>query len=300
MSQKMNVTELVEALAEKHGIKREEAENFVKEFFSLIEEALEKDKYIKIKGLGTFKLIDVDSRESINVNTGERFEIQEHSKVSFTPDAALKTLINKPFEHFEPVLLNEHTVLEEAPAEEVGEEKKEVLSGNDGQDTGPVQAKGKKESENMKYFILIVLLVILLCGTVIAFLYVPGLLGREQSSPAPASMEEVQEADGKSDALQLPGQTEDVLQQDAPSATDMQEQVVESPSATSGSAEYEIVGTETTYTIKQGETLTKVALRFYGTKALWPYIVKHNREIIKNPDNVPYGTTIKIPKLVKK
>ena len=63
---------------------------------------------------------------------------------------------------------------------------------------------------------------------------------------------------------------------------------------------YTIVGTETTYTIKEGETLTRVALRFYGTKALWPYIVKHNPGVIKNPDNVPYGTTIKIPKLAKK
>ena len=60
------------------------------------------------------------------------------------------------------------------------------------------------------------------------------------------------------------------------------------------------IGNETTYTIKEGETLTRVALRFYGTKALWPYIVKHNPGVIKNPDNVPYGTTIKIPKLAKK
>ena len=66
------------------------------------------------------------------------------------------------------------------------------------------------------------------------------------------------------------------------------------------SVKYTIEGTETTYTIKEGETLTRVALRFYGTKALWPYIVKHNPKVIKNPDNVPYGTTIKIPKLVKK
>ena len=53
-------------------------------------------------------------------------------------------------------------------------------------------------------------------------------------------------------------------------------------------------------TLKEGETLTKVALRFYGTKALWPYLVKHNSDLIKNPDNVPSGVTIKIPKLEKK
>ena len=64
---------------------------------------------------------------------------------------------------------------------------------------------------------------------------------------------------------------------------------------------YTIVGTETTYTIKEGETLTRGSASFFmGQKALWPYIVKHNPGVIKNPDNVPYGTTIKIPKLAKK
>ena len=72
------------------------------------------------------------------------------------------------------------------------------------------------------------------------------------------------------------------------------------PAFTPDSVGYEIVGTETNYTIKDGDTLTKIALHFWGTKSLWPYIVKHNADIIKNPDNVPYGTTIKIPKLKKK
>ena len=70
-------------------------------------------------------------------------------------------------------------------------------------------------------------------------------------------------------------------------------------SAYSDSASSKITGTKTKYTIKEGETLTKVSLRFYGTKAMWPYIVKHNPKVIKNPDNVPYGTTIEIPELTK-
>ncbi len=65
------------------------------------------------------------------------------------------------------------------------------------------------------------------------------------------------------------------------------------------SASYKITGTKIKYTIKEGETLTRVSLRFYGTKAMWPYIVKHNPDVIKNPNNVPYGTTIKIPELTK-
>ena len=105
MNEKLNIQNLTEELAETHGLSKKNAESFVKDFFSLIEEALEKDKYVKVKGIGTFKLIDVDSRESINVNTGERIEIQGHSKISFTPDNSLKEVVNKPFSAFETVVL---------------------------------------------------------------------------------------------------------------------------------------------------------------------------------------------------
>lgn len=123
MNEKLNIQNLIELLAEKHGMDKTDAESFVKEFFQLIEESLESDKYVKIKGLGTFKLIDVDSRESVNINTGERFEIQGHTKVSFTPEPTLKDLINKPFSHFETVVLNDETVLEDTPVEDNSEEE---------------------------------------------------------------------------------------------------------------------------------------------------------------------------------
>ena len=126
MNEKLNIQNLIEMLAEKHGMDKTDAESFVKEFFQLIEESLESDKYVKIKGLGTFKLIDVDSRESVNINTGERFEIQGHTKVSFTPEPTLKDLINKPFSHFETVVLNDETVLEDtAMGDNSEEEEKE-------------------------------------------------------------------------------------------------------------------------------------------------------------------------------
>ena len=118
MNEKLNIQNLIELLAEKHGMDKADAESFVKEFFQLIEESLENDKYVKIRGLGTFKLIDVESRESVNINTGERFEIQGHTKVSFAPEPALKDLINKPFSHFETVVLNDETVLEDTPVED--------------------------------------------------------------------------------------------------------------------------------------------------------------------------------------
>ena len=64
--------------------------------------------------------------------------------------------------------------------------------------------------------------------------------------------------------------------------------------------EYQITGNQGSYTLKPGESLVRVALKFYGNKKLWPYLVKHNKAIIKNPDNVPVGTTIQIPQLTPK
>ena len=115
MNDKITIQELVEFISGNQSTSKKEIEAFAKEFFKLIEDALQTERYVKIKGFGTFKLIEVDSRESINVNTGERFEIQGHNKITFTPDATLKEVVNKPFAHFESVVLNDGVFFEEEP-----------------------------------------------------------------------------------------------------------------------------------------------------------------------------------------
>lgn len=118
MGERINIQNLIDLLAAKKGISKKDAEVFLKEMFAIIEQALQTDKYVKIKGLGTFKLIEVDSRESVNVNTGERIEIQGHTKVSFTPEAGIRDLINKPFSHFDTVILNEGVVFDDVSSGE--------------------------------------------------------------------------------------------------------------------------------------------------------------------------------------
>ncbi len=114
MNEKINIQDLSSILVSQNTLTKEEADNFIREFFALIVSALDRDKYVKIKGLGVFKLIEVEARESMNINTKERFEIPGYTKVSFTPDASLRDTINKPFAHFETVILNENTVFEDA------------------------------------------------------------------------------------------------------------------------------------------------------------------------------------------
>lgn len=96
-----------EELSKKSGLSVKEADSFVSAIFEVVNNGLKEDKITKVKGLGTFKLLAVKPRESINVNTGERVLIEGHNKVSFTPDSFMKELVNKPFSQFETVILND-------------------------------------------------------------------------------------------------------------------------------------------------------------------------------------------------
>ena len=460
MNERLTIQDLIDLLAAKQGISKKDAEVFVKEFFLLIEQALEKDKNVKIKGLGTFKLIDVDSRESVNINTGERFQIKGHTKVSFSPDTSLRDTINKPFAHFETVVLNAGTVLEDTPVEMEGEEEDAVLDDVAADDMatedveaddvateditiedittecsvnenvisqdatvetavsiadspeegaakqeGPVESEVSAESEGgaesdapaqrehraqmeevhvadsqdvvlnaveeekaasafnaelkednnpapkeksvLSYLIGAIVVVLLLCGGILVSLYYPDFLlsqsTEDESNTLLAAEQEVQpeimyaDSVGQKDSVQaavkevLPDtvvnkktrsaevampvskkkQREEVSAEKvnkstpktAPSTTAKTASPTTpkatSPTTYSDDVNYKIVGTKTNHTVKAGETLTRISLRYYGTKAMWPYIVKHNKGVIKNPDNVPYGTKIKIPELAK-
>lgn len=423
MNERLSMQDFVDLLAAKHGMSKREAEGFVKEFFLLIEQALESDRCVKIKGFGTFKLVDVDSRESVKVNTGERFEIQGHTKISFAPDTTLRNTINKPFEHFETVVLNENTVLEDTLVEEPEEEPDESaeltenlevekavaadepaivvaieeplkedakvtvdeasndieaeafeetaipevvqakemeqspaespqvedvvpqLSAEDiiaaelrkaerefksvviplevpESQSGkrppekPMPDKQTKEKSATPYLIAIIVLVLLLCSGALLFVYYPDLFsfGNQKEivqtpAPQPVIKQEI-----LLDTLIVPKDTvaEVVRQSKEVVPEEVRKESADQAKITVRTADkaatpvkpdsvnYKISGTKTTYTVKEGETLTRISLRFYGTKDLWPYIVQHNRDVIKNPDNVPYGTTLRIPELEKR
>ena len=105
--EKINILDLKSHLVAKHGVSESDAQSFINDMNELLRTTLLEEGMVKLRGLGTFKLIDVDSRESINVNTGERVLINSHSKLSFSPDTAMRELINRPFSQFQTVILNE-------------------------------------------------------------------------------------------------------------------------------------------------------------------------------------------------
>lgn len=496
MNDKVTLQDLAVELAKRHQLEGADAESFIKMFFTLIEDGLAADKYVKIKGLGAFKLTEVDSRESIDVNTGKRIEIQSYTKVSFTPDAAMKNLINRPFSHFEPVILNEGTTMEameaglqpeeadmedadeseaagedievpeateqasageeeqseptesvepeetaaaetasvapvvlpteesaipvasvdaepvaEAPesvvpveSEETGDEKPvgpietaesleqtETLSpesvesqgvaevvepmdtpetadketdtviADESESTEPIVEKTVETTvlnhtevpqEQKRPFcypwcmIAAILLIGVLVGGVACWILMSGrryipeniyrkimaqeeMLGQHPSGEKPAvgfqqpaadtTLVTAQETDTVNNPVEQQGtavqpasrienkekqQSETtVIKPVASEKTSVAEKNKQGGAATTkvetlaDTVEYTITGTKASHTIQPGESMVKLAARFYGNKKLWPYIARYNRENIKNANNVPVGTVVKIPEL---
>ena len=166
---KLTIQEVAKVLVDKNGLDPKEANRFATEFFSVILQQLQQDEPVKVKGLGTFKIINVEARESVSVRTGERVVIDSHSKVSFTPDNTMKELVNKPFSQFETVVLNQGVEFSDmkdetdeelsetpTPAEEQpetatpAEEQPETDTATDDQ---PVAAEPQPEDEDIQAFV---------------------------------------------------------------------------------------------------------------------------------------------------
>lgn len=156
---KISLSDLAQRLAEKSGISQQDAELFIRKMFDVANEGLQSDKLVKMKWLGTFKVMAVKDRESVDVNTGERIIIEGRDKISFTPDNILKEIVNKPFAQFETVVVNDgvdfgeidrkfENAEEVSSPEEVFESKNDSVSENvsDTADSSGV-AFGEQESQ---------------------------------------------------------------------------------------------------------------------------------------------------------
>lgn len=135
---KIAIQDVASKLIVQNGLSKKEATRFANKMFDLIREALEEEKTVKVKGLGTFKIIDVDSRESVNVNTGERVLIEGHNKITFTPDALMKELVNKPFSQFETIVLNDGVDFKDPSEEELEQETLEAEESEGENDNMPL------------------------------------------------------------------------------------------------------------------------------------------------------------------
>lgn len=157
MNSRLTIQDLAALLAERTGKDRNSAELFLREFIAIVSHGVFTDKIVKVKGLGTFKIALMEKRESIHVNTGERFLIPAHYKFSFLPDKELRELTNKPFSFFETTELNENvdfadldmlTGMEETETEE--ESVEEIIPEKEEKITEPVNESAAAEEINLE------------------------------------------------------------------------------------------------------------------------------------------------------
>lgn len=356
MDAKMNHSDLTALFAKKAQISGAKAETFTKAFFDIIIEGLEKDGLVKINGLGTFKVTDVASRESVDVNTGEKIEIKGHKKLAFLPAEILKEKVNKPFAMFEPVEVDDSyvdeeeqestdTVTEEETVVAVNEEKVEENAETEGaaestnepaeeatepaavaepetielqqeekaeektpevtqESVAPAQVEVKSKNRFSVYVAIFatVIVIALLAISVPSLLVV--VTGNKKSvvieQPKVPTMPAVVESKAVADTVEV---VEEPAIVEAPVAEEPYVfKMVEKLAARSvGSINigdtllYTAKGIVETHIVAENETLTRIALKYYGDKRLWPYIVQYNK--LANPNGLCKGMELEIPQL---
>lgn len=146
MDKKISIADLASRLSQQNHLPLEQCNEFISRFFEVLENGLMRENMVKVKGFGTFKIVQVAERESVDVNTGERILIQGHSKMSFTPDPELRDKVNKPFAVFDPINLNEG--VDEAEMAYVPEETVETENDDEEIEPRPVMAPLLEPTDN--------------------------------------------------------------------------------------------------------------------------------------------------------
>ena len=363
MDKKINLSQLADLLAQAGGMSKSASEQFVKNFFDIISQNVISDGLVKVKGLGTFKLIQMEDRESVNVNTGERFTIEGHQKISFTPDTELKERINKPFASFEIVEITEQqadelAAMDDGATESVNETTtgiKPVAVQPDSQSNGHSEPSVKDITQGRGVRFLLKLLVwifsIILCLALALYLFWPligvhvlgfveqnlkqtdktELVTDPLNSIVKPSQETVsvkkenttiQESRQEDESVSQPQQN--AMPAEIPEPAVTTQAVLPVPEVESQGGNSLVVlrslqlnsqdqakplaefteadtvnfimdGELTVHTFKSGETVARLALKYYGSKKLWPYILKYNN--IKDASKIYDGARIRIPVL---
>lgn len=314
MENKVATAAIASLLSETSGKNRKFCEDFIREFFKVTGDALSNGENVRIKGFGTFKIVEVEPRNGVNVTTGERQEFAGHRKVVFTPAKEMASLINAPFEIFESVELEDESpekeiiIEEEVPADtersdennvensiiEAGSEEENEddiftaeaygeANDNEKSTDSTMDIKSEKVKYRQGFFAgamtsLVVCLIVFMLGCF--FGWWPVNFGSVQDECSPER--EIQVAELK----QTPVETDTIIEQ--PEEGSQDEPEADTPATP---AVYDTVST-TRY-------LTTIAREHYGNFNFWPYIYLENQSFLGHPDRIKPGTRIVVPPLSK-
>ena len=312
---KLTIQEIAKILVEKNKLSAKEASQFAATMFEIIQQQLDSEELVKVKGLGTFKTIRVEPRESVSVRTGERVMIESHSKVTFTPDATMKELVNKPFSQFETVVLNDGVEFEDTPVEETpvsfeesahAQPLMEVVENSEEKEEEIVmQEEDDEENSSWKKPLCYGLLTLALMAGSAYGGYWYGKTTAVATIETP--IEEVQEVVVEDSVEVIDADSVEVIEEQVVAELPAPEPKVEPATeeepfwkkyeamdARVRTGAYHIVGTDHEVTVRKGETLSKIARRELG-EGMSCYIEVYND--LKANAELKEGQTIKIPKL---
>lgn len=333
MNSRLTIQDLAAMLAERTGKNKADAELFLREFIAVVSQGVLTDKVVRIKGLGTFKITLVGDRESVHVNTGERFLIPAHHKFSFLPDKELREQVNKPFAFFETTELNETVDFTDLDVSSEIEEKETEDESVEEEITEIAQPEVQPEAPQQEPV--------------------------EEPEPSPVSPEQpaVEEKEKPVDQLTpndfadeeilpenkkitswikiavpiivfaivaiagllvymnrdlflgsktepLPRTPIETVIPEEPKKAETTETAADSTLITTSPADTSAAVTPTPEPVSEvlakvkiepGSRLTLISLEYYGHKIFWVYLYEYNKASIKDPNNIPVGTEILVP-----
>lgn len=314
------IKDIAKLLVEKHKMSMAVADDFLQNVVEVINDGLLQDRIVKIKGFGTFKLQEVKERSSVNVNTGERVVIAAHDKITFTPDAVMRDMVNKPFAHFETVIVDgndtpapkkeevkkeEPKPVEEPKKEEpkVVEPKKEEPKKEEPKKVEPKKEEPKVEvevepepepvaeesSSKLKYVVAGVICAVVLCVAG----YFASNKGGEAQQPQKVEVAKTQQEEAAKKA-QAEAQAQQAQQAQAQQAQAEDFDKYNKDARVKYGA-YSIVGVDTIVTVYKGQTLKGISKAYLGP-GMECYV-----EAFNETKEVKAGDKVRIPKLkVKK
>lgn len=314
MKEKLNLQEIIDLLSRETGATKKDTDIFLKNLFSIISETLLQDQIVKIKGIGTFKLIQVEKRESVNVNTKEKYEIPAHYKLNFIPDAGMKALVNEPFSAFEPVEIqsentnpekqtpeetqnNEQKTTKEIPNEEPKSKEKNAQKEkikNEIEQSATIRKKEFKKKKDTRKNRLNSIILFLAIGiiAIMGYQWINHTIEEKKATRITVKT--------KTDHTKQIQSTHTIPTQN----NEQKETPQNTPSEPKTKEQQTIEKSENTVAttklldkiiLEEGNRLTLIAEKYYGHKIFWVYLYEANKTRIKNPNNIPVGTLIEIP-----
>lgn len=329
-NKKISLQELTDTIAAQSGFSKRFTESFLRELVLVIQENLEKDGIVKVKGLGTFKLIWNESRKSVDVSTGDSIVLPGHYKVSFVADATVKQQINAPYAHLDTVMGGAEIISEVEESGDLIEDREELrvekVESNELQDelmnaeinspthqitASPERSEINSESPNnqitesparsdsnsaspskKKWWVAMVVLM-LLCLLGAAGFYWRNILIPQQNTMLPSQI--------KAPVVVVRVDTAEQVLKDTLDVSDaVKEDTVAVPELTLDTYTYQDAlnaPVREVVTVIDGSRLTMVAYRAFGHKAFWVYVYDANRKVLQSPNAVEKGMQLVIPDL---